>query len=510
MSRRGARRSLVAGIGVLLVAGLVAGAPGAMADVAGDSGFADYGAGLADPDDRARVSVDVRVERHNATTVAYAYRFDVPPGTDELSVRFHQGHVARSSGFETTAAPRLLEWHGGSDPTATLLQRVDPSTGGRCVCAATERWVVVRPVRVELATVADGQRTRSYLTNWLGDRTADTTVTVADGKFTPGALYLGPTREATARGPDGRDLRVLAPDGPDQPSAARVRSTLVRGADLVDFTAGDDRPATLVVVPHTERAVVGDGPNLLDVRGIVWSGGYAFVDGNTSAETWLHEYVHTQERYSTERSMRWYTEATAEYYGDLLSTRLEGGTLREVAAAYSQREPGGAVLAEPGTWASERVPYRQGARVVAYLDWRIREETDGTATFADVYRRLNGREDLTVADLQAATRAVVGSDALAADVDRYVRTGATPGGNRDGQLEGPASTSGFRTAGSAAAGADVAGGQQASGASGGRGADAASETSAGGERTPRSGASATVISLLVALLSAVLAVQRRG
>lgn len=504
MSRRGVRRPLVAGIGILLVASLVATTPGVVADVAGSAGFTESRADFSDPGDRARVGVDVRVKRHNATTVAYSYRFDVPPGTDELSVRFHQGHVARSSGFETTAAPRLLEWGGRSDPTATLLQRVDRSSGRRCVCAATERWVVVRPVRVELVTTAASQRTRSYLTNWLGERTADTTVTVTDGTFTPGVLYLGPTRESTARGPGGRDIRVIAPDGPRQPAATRVRSALVGGADLVDFTAGEDRPATLVVVPHTERAVVGDGPNLLDVRGIVWSGGYAFVDGNTSAETWLHEYVHTQERYSTERSMRWYTEATAEYYGDLLSARVAGGTHRDVAATYSQRATESSVLADPDTWASERVPYRRGARVVAYLDSRIREETDGAATFADVYRRLNGREDLTVADLLAATRDVVGDDALTAEVDRYVRSTARPEDDWAGSSGG--SDSAAPAEGSAS---DAGAGGNATG-EGGAGVDAGPGTNAGSEDIPRPGASAAVVSYLVALLSAVLAVQRRS
>jgi hypothetical protein len=371
------------------------------------------------------VGVEVTITRHNATTVAYHYDFDLPPEQTGLDVRLYTGGVVERDGFSFRQRPRLLQWNGADTPSFTAFKRVEP--GDHCLCVATSSWMLTKPVRVELTSEYNGRSSRLFLTDWLGGRQANATFDVPDGRFTPGVVYLGATEQRHASSPDGQQLMVFAPDSPDQPAAGTVLETLTVATHSFDFTAGPGQPVVLSVVPHTTDTLGGRGSNGLHARGITISNGYAFVDGATGPSTWLHEYVHTQEQYSTASSMDWYVEATASYYGKLMAAQQAERSPEHVIAAFRSKGGPDGILARPQTWDSHFVPYERGGRVVAYLDWRIRAATDGQRSFLDVYRRLNGQRDLTVEDLQAAVASVVGDRSLAEDISTYVEGNATLG-----------------------------------------------------------------------------------
>lgn len=380
----------------------------------------------ADPPERdgaGPVDVSVTVSRTNDTAVTYEFSFDVPPKVGDFDVRLYRGVVTDSHGFQVVDSPRLLSWSGDREASISAVRRVDADRDGRCRCAVTDRWMLVQPLRVQMTTSIGANTYRTHLTDWFDGPTADATVSAVEGRFTPGVIYFGPTTERTTTRADGQRLAVLGPNLEEQASPSTVLSTLEDGADRVDLTSGADRPATLGIVPH---GVDGGPANALGSRGVAWSQGYALVDGATGPSTWLHEYVHTQERYTTDASMEWFTEASAQYYGRLLAARQRGDSFETFVGTLRDETGSDGVLADPASWHSQFVPYDRGARVLGYLDWQIRQATDGTATFEAVYRRLNGQRGLTVADLKDATAAVVGDRSLDAEIERFVSTAARP------------------------------------------------------------------------------------
>lgn len=390
--------------------------------------------------DSGPVGVDVSVTRHNDTAVRYEFDFEVPQRVDSFQVQLYDGAVVDQRGFRPPVTSRIARWNGSEDTTLTVIQRVGDGADRRCVCLASERWLAVQPIRATLRTGTSDQRYRTHLTDWFGGPTANASITATDGRFRSGVLYFGPTDASDRTLEDGQQLAVVAPDGQDQADADRVLDTLDDVAGRVDFTPGSDPSPTVVVVPHADSAVGDGGPNLLRARGLTISHGYAFVDGATGPGTWIHEYVHTQERYATSQEMRWYTEATAEYFGRRLADGLADRPIAETIASFEPVDGSDAVLGDRDTWESRQVPYHQGGRLIAYLDWRIRNVTDGEKGFVDVYRRLNDGDEIGLADLQRAVETVTGTPALTEEIDRLVTTDADPGAAWEPAEKAPTTT----------------------------------------------------------------------
>ncbi|PSP75895.1 hypothetical protein BRC70_01465, partial [Halobacteriales archaeon QH_6_68_27] len=151
---------------------------------------------------------------------------------------------------------------------------------------------------------------------------------------------------------------------------------------------------------------------------------------------WLHEYVHTRQSFRLATEMRWFREASAEYYAARLS--YEGGYVDR--AAFREHLAGGpsrATLTDPDTWADRPVPHDKGGRVLAVLDGKIRTETDGHRSLQDVFRRLNRHDGaVTYADFVRAVNGVAGTP-MDAWLDRHV-DGAEPVADQyhDGQTPG--------------------------------------------------------------------------
>jgi predicted metalloprotease with PDZ domain len=139
---------------------------------------------------------------------------------------------------------------------------------------------------------------------------------------------------------------------------------------------------------------------------------------------WFHEYVHTRQAFEVTGEMRWFREASAEYYAARLA--FEQDRIDRAAMETHLDGPGRrATLADPTTWRDERVPYTKGARVLALLDRTIRTSTDGERSLETVFRRLNAHEGpVSYADFERIVADVAGHS-MDRWLDRYVR-GPTP------------------------------------------------------------------------------------
>jgi hypothetical protein len=135
-------------------------------------------------------------------------------------------------------------------------------------------------------------------------------------------------------------------------------------------------------------------------------------------------------------SSRWLTEASAEYYGYLLTTNTARGTWSELREALRVRDTQyrEATLTDPSTWPEEsfqRVPYRKGALVLAALDAEIANRTGGVRSFQDVFAYRFDDDDRygsleTYENFSAAVVAVTNDQSMQGWLDRYVAGSEAP------------------------------------------------------------------------------------
>ena len=215
-------------------------------------------------------------------------------------------------------------------------------------------------------------------------RTASTT---ANGGVASSASAIDGTANASSRTIRGVNLTVVS--SPETTPAASVDAYASLYAVGLRELAGIDREAltTFVVSPDgvdTDSLAAG-----AEQGGDFWvQGRYSGIDyvGNTPA----HEFVHTRMGSFGDGSSRWLTEASAEYYGYLLTTNTGGGTWSEFREALRVRDAQyrEATLTNPSTWDGgtfQRAPYRKGALVLAALDAEIANRTGGVRSLQDVF-----------------------------------------------------------------------------------------------------------------------------
>jgi PGF-CTERM protein len=163
-------------------------------------------------------------------------------------------------------------------------------------------------------------------------------------------------------------------------------------------------------------------------RGSFWvQARYSGIDymGNTPA----HEFVHTRMGSFGDESSRWLTEASAEYYGYLLTLNTARGTWSEFQEALRVEDARyrEATLTEPSTWAEgtfQRTPYRKGALALAALDAEIDNRTGGVKSLQDVFAYRFDDDQYgslkTYENFSAAVVAVTNDPSMRDWLDRYV------------------------------------------------------------------------------------------
>lgn len=157
------------------------------------------------------------------------------------------------------------------------------------------------------------------------------------------------------------------------------------------------------------------------------------------ASVWLHEYVHTRQRWAwnttSSSNAQWLTEAMASYYM-ISETERQDRVLACNETRYWRRLNDSLRLGDnrmnltaPLTYRDEQGAYTRGAFVLAALDAKLRSETGGKHSLEDVFRRLNRQDRVTHASFKRAVIAVGGPE-MRPWIDRYIAGTAVPAAPR--------------------------------------------------------------------------------
>lgn len=348
-------------------------------------------------------------------------RYDVPAGVTELEFTVQHGEfeVASTDGFSRTGGD-TFEWSGaGGGGTVTLRHGVDQplreTDGDGPRVAGTGDWaVVVRP---------------SIWTEWryqgsnpgIGYRLS------VDGEGYAGEhlAFLGThqRREATV---DGETISLVLPAAA-QPASdpGTILHSLSNASDR--FRVGSRNEEIVVIAAPTDG--VDWGTNGYSIGPDAWVAASSPVDRNTNV--WIHEFVHARHHRfpgSLATETRWLVEGSAEYYGSLFNvyqghTRYDG--FRTAMEEGTDDHLDGVVLADPATWTGG-AEYERGPLVVGAIDRRLREATDGEATFRDVVRAWNEDEDTFTSAEFLATVEELGGPEVGAYAHNLTETQRAP------------------------------------------------------------------------------------
>lgn len=366
---------------------------------------------------RERVTLRRVPEERGTVEVELAY--DVPSSVTDLEVDspfigYRDVSVVSSDGFDRRSEQGFV-WEGVVDePTITLrldvaLDSFDQSDVG----VETDEWA--------FAYLPD-----PYV-NWRyrGEAPDFTSrhVVATEGYATGSFGLVGAGSIRTQRVADVNLTTVVAPDARLESSGADLADIYrVGGREIVGYSYPNSSVFVLPTPVFARRSPIGT-----TVVYDMWlQSNYSSVE--TVESTPAHEYVHTRMGTFERRTGRWLTEASAEYYGALLSMNTDNGDWESFRASMAvDREPiAESTLSRPRSWSSGFVPYEKGSRVLAALDAEIRSRTDGRKTLQDVlaYRFEDGdpHGDLnTYGAFADAVVAVTGDPEMREWLDRYVR-----------------------------------------------------------------------------------------
>jgi hypothetical protein len=338
--------------------------------------------------------------------------------------------VTNTEGFQSGGTDGYT-WDGSTaGPSVTYLARANvTSQFGGYDAVDVGSWALVRldPVSIRFEWSA----TRSL--EWR-----ERLVVAGQGAAGVDYAMLGPVETRTWAS-NGQTFRLVYRQGHAPESTAAVRETLSDAAKRLQVGAADAR--VNVFAPSTP--IRGGGltmsPRAWMTTQDFWAHRGSWV--GEGSNTWVHEYVHTRQNYTTGEAMEWFDEGSATYFESLLSyyqgrVSFDGnGGFRDQIVPLGD-EVAGSVLSNPDGWSTPYVEYEKGGRVLAALDAKIRRATDGERSLQHVLARMNGRETVRYADFQAVVETVAGT-AMDGWLDRHVRTDAVPSVPDDESLYAP-------------------------------------------------------------------------
>lgn len=403
-----------------LVAALVAGLAlaGAVTPVAGT---VPVSGGEQQTEQTIVVTQEFRLTPDRPGAIDIRWEFEVPEAVSGVRPQLPaDAENPRTDGF-SPGAGTTYEWDGVTEtPSLTFTLPANetrevrgPEGGdGDFVFADTGDWALVRNDGVLFGYTYRG----------------DTAIAVQQRNVTAGTgvagramVFLG-AHEAYTRSAHGQQFRLVVPAAAD---LAVPRATL-----FDSLTAASD---TLQVGDRDPQVLLIAAPTTVDwgVEGLQRGDRDLYVTADERVDTpdnpWLHEYVHTRQRFNLTAETVWLAEATAQYYAARLTLRQERVGFRDFARLLRRGTDSrfsDAVLANPATWSTAN--YHVGALVTGALDRRTRLATDGASTAQAVFRRLNERSAATSGrEFRRMVRAA-GTDAVAERARRYTETTDRP------------------------------------------------------------------------------------
>ncbi|QDX40797.1 hypothetical protein [Salarchaeum sp. JOR-1] len=229
-------------------------------------------------------------------------------------------------------------------------------------------------------------------------------------------LLLGPYNSRTAQTPSQTFHYVWPRNTTLAMDPSRALGILTNLSTAFNVSAKDPR-VSVFSLPHPIR---GGGASY---NTSLW------ISASTppTSDVLYHEYVHSRQSFpETTAAMAWLIEGSASYYSHYLAWQLGNRDLETFRDRLVRGVPTDAVLAT--TAQTTDAAYEKGALVLAKLDIRIRNKTNGRYTLMDVFRRLNTITEsqiLSVSRFQATITNVTGVS-VNKSVNRYVTTRDTP------------------------------------------------------------------------------------
>jgi hypothetical protein len=351
-----------------------------------------------------------------ATEFSFEFDYDLPASVEELTVRIRALKRSAVSVAETDNVDREGDtdfvWDGGADPRIVVERAVSGSTytkGDLGYVAGDAALAPTVTTAFGFSYSGSEQPGRQRSVSFSGRGAAGT-----------GFTYAG-RHDATTRTVDGVPLQVVFPEEVD---AGDVDETSMldlfeHGEKNVRARVTYDR-VDAFVVPSKRRGDLSVG--LATRSSVLVDEASTDVDriGNVPA----HEYCHVLFGSFGDGEMYWLSEASAEYYGYLLSLDDDRSTFEEFLDAARVERYGDEVLVDTETMKQTSADYDKGAHVLAALDAEIRDRSDD-GTLLDVLATDDG--DLSkYGDFESAVVDAADDDAMTDWLDDYVRSSGLP------------------------------------------------------------------------------------
>jgi hypothetical protein len=372
-----------------------------------------------------KIRVTATVEFANGVSEFDAFLKDRPS---------HETTVQQTSGISIARPPpgQVIEitWDGETDP-ATVTYTVERG----------ERFHEGNRLANRIAAFIDGgeymyirdpeifhpRHPRLNVTSHIKINTAKP---VVDGN----GLYFVGNHTLYVRSNGAAEFRIVVP-----PSATLQPDPIEIAETLANASAELPRDS----VNKTVYVYVSGGPRK-DISQMV--GGDISIDdkfhivGRTDAEdsarnTWIHEYIHTKhtEYPVLGERIEWFTEGSADYFAMLFSLHQDRLTYENFLFNLRKGDSGlgqkfmDDTLSMPETYDGSGTAYDKGRRVLAALDAKIRNATDGQKTLLDVHARMTKQNDseLSYEEFKAIVERVSGRS-FDAWLDTYTTTSAVP------------------------------------------------------------------------------------
>ncbi|MFC4406992.1 hypothetical protein [Haloarchaeobius iranensis] len=417
------RTAALAIVALLVLSAVPVGAVGdGPAAAAGTEGVAANGPGPS-PNGSVGVTrlVDVELTPDRPGTVRVTVTFEVSSDVSTLGVSIPENATLLSRDG-IVDAPTIAwdhRWDEETDRpsmTVRIPSDVENDRFGGYDFAEGDGWALVH-YGVTAGYYSDA--TDSWHRTWEREGLFDTETRVADEAVLGTQLaYLGPHQryEHTA---NGRNLTLVVPETATVQEGPATVFESVSFAMSELYVTDSERDVRLFVAPGPiRRGGIQAGPTDLWV--------HEDMQAENADNVWVHEYLHTRQRFRPNAEMRWFTEASAEYYAALLTYREGRIGFDAFHDAVSTDRDAESVLVNDIHWTSEYAPYSKGSRVLAGLDAQIRRGSGGNYSLADVFYLVNvHRGVVTYYDLREYVVAA-GGEAAGAWLDEYARTEAVP------------------------------------------------------------------------------------
>ena len=373
------------------------------------------GAGIA-PASASEIHEDGVVHYDETAEVfVIEYTYSVPSAVDSLTIEFGVLEAPIVRVTDTQNLERVdettFEWDGRGTPRIELEHEV----GGETFTDGYYGYVTEDAAFTGMPTSSIAYYSRDAPHDRTSSYSFDGTGHVGNG-----FVYAG-EYEKRSRTVDGRTIEVVVVDEVSQPiDSEGVLDIYAAGERYLDSRFDRER-VTLFVLPSERR---GNRPGGQVASGSIWID-EAKMGIDTIDNTPAHEYGHVLFGVFGTDDMYWLKEASAQYYGFLLSLNADIGTFEEFHETASTDRYSDAVLADANEMRRSSADYHKGAHVLAALDAAIRERSNGRNTLLDVI--LTDEHDVSTYDgFRAAVVDASTDSSMAGWVDTYVRTEATP------------------------------------------------------------------------------------